>query len=510
MPGSKQGVEDYRAAKGVDALDTLLDDEERTRPVKASQELHRLNEEVAIIWGGGPVGSIVRFEDGKVITPAQFTRSLYRDRVYVEFRVDKEGNTAPGRLHYAAEDWLAWPARARVRNVTYLPGQPSITDEGDFNLWLGGGVEPRKGQTKPFDDLLKRMFKGIDPAHLLWLKRWLAYPIRNPGTKMFTCVLLWSHTGGTGKNLLGEIAAPIYGASNVTTIKSRHLAGDFNGWAEGKQFIIGDEITLEDKRHTSGDLKSMLTSRTVRINRKGIESYEIPDCANFLFTSNDPTAIMLDQGERRTFVWHVNEEPLGDDYGRDFMRWLYGYQGPPYDRPAEARSGAAALAWYLTEELEMGDFSPTAPPPDTAAKLELISNSRSEIDSWAVALALEPDRWLAPQSGQKFAPSQSSSGRGPYSIYTPEDLLRLYDPEGRQRTSLRALGIALDRAGFRKALHNNGRVGNTRSTFWLIRDDDKSRAPITSTEAARRYAAERPEPFVQPSQREEAERRKPQ
>lgn len=493
--GAKQGVDDYLAACGAEAFSALLEDPLATQPVRHSLELHRMNEEVAVIWGGGPAGNLVRIEDGRVLTPAQFTRTLYRDRVYFEFRVDKQGKQGTPEKKYAAEEWLAWPYRARVRGVTYLPGQPQVTDEGDYNLWRGGGVAPARGDVGPWEDLLARMFRGADPAAVMWLRRWLAWPLRHPGAKLFSCVLVWSYAGGTGKNLLAESMVPLYGAENVTVINSTHLTSDFNNWAEGRQFIIGDEITLDDKRHTSGVLKSMLTNKTVRINRKGIEAYEIPDCTNYYFTSNEPLAIMLEQGERRTFVQHVAEEPVGDRYGAEFKAWLYGCtlaqvraQRLPAPGPA---SGAAALRHHL-DQLDLGDFSPTAPPPDTTSKLELIANSRSDVDNWAAALALEPERWLG---GAQAKYASDGARAGPYDVYTPDELLRAYDPDDKKRCSLRALGIALERAGFRKARDNNGRAGNTRSVFWLIRNDDRTRAPISGTEAARRWTAERPERF---------------
>jgi hypothetical protein len=495
----KQGLDDYILAHGAEAYLKLFD---TASPVEASLELHRLNEEVGIIWGGGAAGNVIRFDDGKIITPTLFTRSVYKDRTYLEYGVTKTGEPAVPKVRYAAEEWLAWPCRTRVMQVTYTPGDQQITAASEYNLWRPPSITPAKGDTSPWEDLLKRMFIGIDPEHLLWFRRWLAYPIQRPGSKLFSCALFWSHRGGTGKNLLAEALIPIYGESNCVTIKSRHLMSDFNAWAEAKQLVIGDEITLDDKRHTSGDLKSMLTNRVIRINRKGIEAYEVPDCANYILTSNDPVAIVLDQGERRTFVHHAPEEPIGDQYGVNFKRWLYGYPGPPWTAAPAPGAGAHALAWVLLNQ-PLGDFSPTAEPPDTQAKLELISDSRSDVDTWAAAVRLDPDKMLAGHD-PKFAPtSGATNGRRQeaYAIYTPEDLLKLYDPEEKKRASLRSLGIALARAGFRKASSNNGRLNNVRATFWLIKDPEPKRAPITSTVAAQIYRNERPERFVPPSQR---------
>ena len=473
-------MDDFIAAYGPAKFQELV---EAAKEAENSAELHRLNGEVAVVWGGGVKGNIVRLGDGEVLTPNQFARVLYKDRTYTKFALTAKGAPAQPRRVCAAEEWLGWPQRQTVSAITYAPGRPKFTCGGEYNIYRPSQLVPAKGDISPWLDLQRRMLKELDAGHVTWFRRWLAYPLRFPGTKMFSCVLVWSFKGGTGKNLLAETMLPVYGEHNCTTIKSRHLLSDFNGWAEGKQFIIGDEVTLDDKRHTSGELKSMLTNRVIRINRKGIESYELPDCTNYYFTSNDAVAIVLEPGERRTFVVHASEEPLGDAYGRAYAAWL-------------REGGAAAVAWHLIHELDMGDFSPTQEPPDTVAKHDLIASSLSEVDTWATAVRLDPTKYLTTPA-QKFAAGNGHRA-APFTVYTPEDLLRLYDPEDKKRVGLRALGIALRKAGFNKATHNNGRLNNVRSTFWLIGTERQ----LTSSQAAEIYKKERPKQFVPPSQRD--------
>ena len=492
--GGKQGLDDYLLASPdpVQAIPLLL---ANAKEVSASAELHRLNDEVAIVWsGGGLAGNVLRIDDGHVMTPQQFTKSFYKDRVYMDFGgVKADGSQAAPKTKYAAEEWLSWPNRARVNAVTYAPGQDQITDDGSYNLWQRTGINPTKGSTDKWDDLLAHVLADVTPEHLRWFKQWLAYPIQYPGTKLFSCTLIWSYLGGTGKNLLAEALVPIYGVSNCVTIDSDQLTESFNGWAEGKQWVIGDEITLDNgKRHVSGRLKSRLTNRVIRINRKGIEAYTVPDCTNHLLTSNDAASVTLEQGERRTFVIHAPEERIGDGYGREFMQWVYGYSGPPYDRPPAEGSGAAHIAYALHHQ-DLTDFSPTAEPPDTMAKLDLIANSRSDIESWCASLKMDPEKMLTKRDPNYTASAMASSG--PYQIYTPDDLMKIYDPEDKHRVSLRAMGMCLGRVGFRKARDNNGRLNNIRSTLWIIRGDDLNRAPITGIQAAKLYAAERPVSF---------------
>lgn len=477
---SKQGVDDLLFNEGPSALETLLDTKDATVPVKHSLELHKLNDEVAFVHSGGAAGNVVRYSDALIMSADKFTRAHYRDRKYFEFTTDNKGNPRPPIVRKAAEEWLEWPYRNRVAAVTYAPGKPRITEDNEFNIWRDTGVAPKRGSIQPFNDLLNKVFSASPQEHVNWFLQWLAYPLQNPGAKLFSCVLFWSFTGGTGKNLLAETMIPIYGDSNCSVIRSRDLTSSFNAWAEGKQFIIGDEVTLDDKRHTSGELKSMLTSRTVRINRKGIEAYEVPDCANYYLTGNDPVPLTLDSGERRTFVHHTPEVPLGDSYGAAYARWL-------------RTEGGAAFVKYHLLSLSLNAFSPTAMPPITDAKIELVSDSRSEVDAWAMGVRQDPEKYLVAGS-VKFGTNTKST---PYTVYTPEDLMRLYDPEGRTRTSFRALGLALRKAGFRKAAYNNGMLGNYRATFWIM---DPSAPHLTSTQAAKLYQEERPG-FVPPSAR---------
>ena len=160
---------------------------------------------------------------------------------------------------------------------------------------------------------------------------------------------------------------------------------------------------------------------------------------------------------------------------------------------------AAAIAHYLTEELDLGNFNRTAPPPETTAKSEMIENARSDVDSWAVALRVNPEEYLT-RAVQKF--SASTAAPRTYAVYRTVDLLALYYPDNTKRATLRTLAIALDRAGFKKSLHNNGRLGTVRATFWLVRGPDN----LTSAQAARIYQSEREGAGRVPEAREKEKR----
>ena len=73
---------------------------------------------------------------------------------------------------------------------------------GELNLFRRLGCEPKEGDTTPFHELLE--FLTQDEKEILpWILDWLAYPLKHLGTKLYTCLTMWSVEHGVGKSLLG-------------------------------------------------------------------------------------------------------------------------------------------------------------------------------------------------------------------------------------------------------------------------------------------------------------------
>ncbi len=458
--GGKQGMDDFMYTTGVAEFEALV---ANAPGVSASVELHRLNTEVALVR---QTAEVVRLEDGHVFPARKFTDSLYKNRVYTQFTVAPDGS--PGRpvTKFAAKEWLEWPMRAELRRLTYMPGKERITADGDYNSWRGWATEPRRGDTRPWENLLRLVFEAATEADIVWFKRWLAYPLRYPGTKLYTAVLVWSRTQGTGKSLLGETMQYIYG-DNYIAIEGRNLTSAFNRWADGRQFVVGNEVTIDDKRQSTSLVKNMITPTAIEINRKGIEEYTIPDCINYYFTSNHVDAFNLEESDRRLFVQQAREEPLPADYVEQYKRWLL------------QEDGAAHLFYYLQSELDLGDFVPTARPPMTASKVDSVTASRADIDDWVATLRADVD--------SLFPPTQEPTS---YSLYTTEDILRVYDPDRQRHLTPVGMGRALANAGLRRIDNgsNNAVIDGVRRRLWCVRGDY---ANMRIAEAAALYRRER-------------------
>jgi len=370
--GEKIGVDDFLVkrkfvASALDDLDIEVCDE--------TSMLHFLNSRVAYI------------------------RQLkaYRDLKYGIFYRGNELHAAFAPLTYwidtvngkreksAVVEWKKWSRRAEYDDLDYLPGSPRVVDS-ILNTWPGWGVEAAKGDVRPVLRLINYLFAG-SPDQATWLLQWLAYPIQNPGAKLFASVLIWSSEQGVGKSLLAEIMGDIYG-KNYAEISRASLAGDFNHWAKHKQFVQGDEITGSDSRKFADSLKAMITRQRVEINEKYAPQFFLTDCTNYFFTSNHVDAIFLEDADRRYFVIEVTQPKKPDSFYERLRTWR---DKPSTDNPNGKFRGASAFRWYLENEVDLEGFKPHAEAPVTESKREMIAFSKSDIDMFAREVRDNPD-----------------------------------------------------------------------------------------------------------------------
>lgn len=437
----KTGLDDFLVAHGYEAFAEVAASAE---PFQASRELWALSAEVAYVIDPGLV---VNLETGQRITPNAFVSHAYANRHYYETSFDKQGNARLVKRPLA-KAWVGWPHRHALRRMTYAPGDARITDRQEYNFWSGWGVEPQRGDVRPWTALLDYLFSGAKPEARKWFEQWCAYPLQYPGTKLFSAVLVWGIAQGTGKSLVAYTLGRIYG-DNFVEIKQQNLHASHNEWAENKQFVLGDEITGSDKRIDSDTLKKLITQQTVTINPKYIPAYTVPDRINYFFTSQHPDAFFLEDRDRRYFVHEV----IGDPMPREFYR--------TYDRWYRSEEGAAALFDYLLN-LDLDGFDPNGHAMQTDAKREMIYMTKSDLGAWVHGLVTEPDGVLR-MDGTVLKSD----------LWTPEQLLAMYDPDGKTRVTAGGVGRELRRAGLRLVCNGPVRTSTGTKRLYAVRNGDK-------------------------------------
>lgn len=443
--GKKQGLDDWCVNNPGSTIYDLC---ARHQPLTQVRKLWELNESIIYVKREG---IIVDIHSRNKMGSSQF-KEVYSNVDYSELLINDAGNISLKKAPIPLS-WLKWKLRSEVNSMTYQPGKPSIIEPGNpsksaFNLWPGWGCEPVEGDIQPFMDLIENLFQGSPKEDIDWFLDWCAYPFQYPGIKMFSCVVIHGRRHGTGKSLVGYTLGRIYG-DNFTEITQDNLHGGFNSWAEAKQLVMGDDVTGSNKRADNDVLKKMITQRKLRVNVKFMPEYEVPDCINYLFTSNHPDAFFLEDDDRRFFIHEVLSQALGEDFYMDYMLWL-------------DTTGPSALFHYFLQR-DLGNFNPAAAARRTTAKEQMTADTRSDLGDWVYKLKLDPDSIL--KLGQMVIPGD---------LMTSTELLAIYDPEGVKRVTANGLSRELRRAGVERA--NNGqpiRGPNGLDRFYIIRNADK-------------------------------------
>jgi len=180
----------------------------------------------------------------------------------------------------------------------------------------------------------------------MWVLRWLAYPLRNPGAKMSTCILM---NGGkdSGKSMFfNDVIADIYG-TDARALSPHRLQPDLLQWTEDARFVIIDgrysDASLVHLKHLVTDSAIYAVARSKR------QATLLPNHMNFVFLTGEVDFLHPGVGDRRFVAIEVPPPQQ-----RRF------YEAARYEID---NGGVEAFREYLMSGLDMGDFTATTPAP---------------------------------------------------------------------------------------------------------------------------------------------------
>ena len=424
LPGmEKVGLDDFLVYGGPHANDIFASFLSNAEPLGLTEPLFELNKKYTYVQNPN---AIIDRETFNKVQPGAFKEHFQVADMYQERQIKPDG-TVSYKPVSAAAAWIKWPLRSEVQRITYAPGSPRLMSEiSAFNIWQGWGCELKRGSVAPFLKLIDHLFSGAEPKAKDWFLSWCAYPLQHPGIKMFSSAVFHGIRHGTGKSLIGYTLGSIYG-KNFTEISQVDLHNSFNEWAEGKQFVLGDDVTGSDKRADADFLKKLITQKELRVNPKYVSSYVVPDCINYFFTANHPDSFFLEDDDRRFFIHEIQVGPLPEEFYMDYSMWLDG-------------EGPGALFHYLLNYDTKG-FNPSAPAFKTMAKERMIANVQSDLGTWVRLLRDTPDYML--RIGE--IPIQKD-------LFTSAELHALYDSEGRTKVTANGMARELSKVGFRQIM----------------------------------------------------------
>ncbi|MBK9718202.1 MAG: hypothetical protein IPO85_11950 [Saprospiraceae bacterium] len=252
---------------------------------------------------------------------------------------DKSGNK-PDHINYV-QDW-------EVMNED--TGVPSKY----YNTYSKLLHKPKKGDCQISLDFLKHIFGshemtykgvtykgyelGLDYCKLLYCRP----------TNFLPILCLVSQQRITGKTTFWDWKKEIY-AANATSISANDINSQFTGLYAGKLLGVFEE-TFIDKVSTVEKLKELVTSKKVKLEKKGIDSFEVYNYIKIGISSNKINNFApVDQEEVRFWVRDIPPIPGGENVNykptlfQEIPAFLHHLQEIDYHTDNETRS------WFANE-----------------------------------------------------------------------------------------------------------------------------------------------------------------
>ena len=214
----------------------------------------------------------------------------------------------------------------------------------------------------------------------------LAYIVQT-GQRINWAILLQG-TEGDGKSWLLTLLGAVLGANNVKTVAAKTLEGQFNGWAEGSQVTVVEEVKLQghNKFDVLNSIKPLITNSWIEIHRKGRDPYGAPNTTFYLLLTNYADALPLTENDSRYLV--LNSFFQTKQALEAYMATRPDYYQKLFD--AVDQSPGALRKWLLDMPLHE-DFKPLGRAPWSRGRDYMAKMSASdEHEAVVAALAGHP------------------------------------------------------------------------------------------------------------------------
>jgi hypothetical protein len=231
----------------------------------------------------------------------------------------------PVKKYFMAE-WLDDDKVIRYDRQDFIPDRSKCPDKV-FNLFDGFEAEKIEHPEMTDEEIeeavkpIRRHLNLLTTKNADWMLDWLANIIQDPMNRSQVAPLIRDEGnllvlgGGTGKTTFFDwVMNHIVGEKYCHSIANNaEMYESFNGLMEGKLFVVVEEANGDANFKNNDTLKAKLTAKKTRVNKKGIEAYEVQDFSRWCFFSNNRNPIAINSHSRRFAVMDTNPAKRGDD-----------------------------------------------------------------------------------------------------------------------------------------------------------------------------------------------------
>lgn len=265
--------------------------------------------------------------------------------------------------------WFKWDGRRQYKRIVFAPGKTLPPDV--YNQWQGFAAEPIEGDCAKFLAFMREDVCAGDEDAFNYVVRWCARAVQEPASPGQVAIVMRG-AKGTGKTFFASHFGELFGDHFVQMSNAHHLVGNFNAHLETAIVVLADEAFWAGDKQGEGSLKTLITSDTIRVERKGIDSKGVPNHVHLIMASNADWVAPASTDERRFMVLDVSSSRAQD---HAFFEAL----------EAEWQAGGREAFMHHLLHLNLDGFN-VRKVPATVALLEQKLLSLPPIHRWLLSL----------------------------------------------------------------------------------------------------------------------------
>lgn len=272
-----------------------------------------------------------------------------------------------------------------------MPYRDGATESDAFSALLEMVVFNLMGRDHgSFDEWMDEIF-GEEDTDLKWLIHWLASQYQRPGKALPTALWLVGRGQGVGKGLFTSGLALLIGRSNAKKVSPEEFGGGWTDFLIGASLIELDEIDFGSRKEAYDKIKRLIGNEMTAARKRNHGDIILPSVANFVFTTNNPTPIAMDQGDRRNTVFGTKNTVEAKARARAFFQLGENAHKQAWEGMAE-----------LLANIEIDDVLISNAFP-TDIKERMIETNINPVEEWLMAeetlqvwpvLTFAPSDWL--------------------------------------------------------------------------------------------------------------------
>lgn len=244
---------------------------------------------------------------------------LLNDKISIKFRYNtiKKGKfvVVDKSLNTLLSDGFVSEHINSYCGIDFYPGdriQRKFNPWGGFMTKTVDFVDMEKVQ--PIIDFLSKVWCSDNEEYLHYLLSWFNRAFSRPFEKTKVGIVLYSKEYQIGKGIfINQFLIPyIYGRTYASSVAGvSKITQTFNNVMNNRLLINVDEMAAlgggkTDYHQTFEVLKKITTDPTIRIELKGVDSFDQSSYTNLIYTTNNLFSFKIEDGDVRYFVLHCN------------------------------------------------------------------------------------------------------------------------------------------------------------------------------------------------------------